>query len=204
MKERTANQANRRHKLAGRQLVRQYRSDVVGISRGAAEGCGVSLLSSWTAEDKVQLLRSMATLSEMLKRDLLRVCSLPDGSPAVKVPSDGGVVCATIDHKVYCKPMCNHGYDFQFLRRSRPYETCIAGSWTTQYIGGNTLAICFSSTVQISATSSAYFPKDQDCHATQRMHLQDEIFQEFITELSDQQITGAQVNASLICGSVVQ
>ncbi|KAG7264876.1 hypothetical protein CRUP_013490 [Coryphaenoides rupestris] len=55
------------------------------------------------------------------------------------------------------------------------------------------------STLQISATPSSYFPKDQNCLQTKRLHLQDAIIQQFITELSDQQITGVPVNASLIC-----
>lgn len=39
------------------------------------------------------------------------------------------------------------GYDFNFMRRSRLFEECSAATqhkWTTQYIGGNRLAICSS------------------------------------------------------------
>lgn len=37
------------------------------------------------------------------------------------------------------------GYDFAFLRISRLYEECSVQTqykWTTQYIGGNKLAVC--------------------------------------------------------------
>lgn len=39
------------------------------------------------------------------------------------------------------------GYDFGFLRISRLYEECsdaTSYTWTTQYVGGNKLAICNS------------------------------------------------------------
>ncbi len=39
------------------------------------------------------------------------------------------------------------GYDFTFLRRSRLFEECSSATqdkWTTQFIGGNRLAICES------------------------------------------------------------
>lgn len=42
---------------------------------------------------------------------------------------------------------CKQGYDFSFLRRSRLFEECSAATqhkWTTQFIGGNRLAICDS------------------------------------------------------------
>ncbi|CAL8254283.1 unnamed protein product [Lota lota] len=172
---------------------------VYSLQHEAAEVCGSSLLSNWNLEDKDQLQRSMATLSKMLKQDQLNGCILPDGSPSAEVHSNGGLVCAIIDFKVYCKPMCDHGYDFSFLRRSRPYEVCSAGSWTTQFIGGNRLATCIGSTIVISAPPSAYFPKDQDCLETLRLDRQDQIIQQFITELREQEITGAPKNASLIC-----
>lgn len=56
------------------------------------------------------------------------------------------------------------------------------------------------STIQISATPSSYFPQYQSCLQTKlQTNLQDAIIQQFITELRDQQITGAPMNASLIC-----
>lgn len=39
----------------------------------------------------------------------------------------------------------SQGYDFAFLRRSRPYEECSEQTgfkWQSQYVGGNALAVC--------------------------------------------------------------
>lgn len=35
-------------------------------------------------------------------------CHSPDGTPIVQVHQNGGIVCVTIESKVYCKPMCDH------------------------------------------------------------------------------------------------
>ncbi|CAL8363452.1 unnamed protein product [Boreogadus saida] len=174
-------------------------TDMFHQARVAAESCDRYLLSKWSAEDRAQLLHSMAMLTTMLKQSSHPVdgCHLSNGSPSVKVHSNGGVVCVDIEEKVYCKPMCNHGYDFSFLRRGRPYEVCSAGNWTTQFIGGNILAVCHLSTTQISAKPSSYF-KGQDCLKTKDLG-QDEVIQEFITELRAQQITGAVTNGTLMC-----
>ncbi|XP_032868350.1 uncharacterized protein LOC116966335 isoform X1 [Amblyraja radiata] len=78
------------------------------------------------------------------------------------IPANGGLVCLTLNRTRYCKPMCNKGYDFQFLRRSRPYERCgeeTGFKWTTQYIGGNRLANCQESALAVAANASHYFDK---------------------------------------------
>eukprot|EP00075_Anas_platyrhynchos_P026581 XP_027315834.1 uncharacterized protein LOC101798065 isoform X2 [Anas platyrhynchos] len=58
------------------------------------------------------------------------------------------------------------GYDFQFLRRSRLYETCgntTGFSWTTQMVGGQALAVCEPSETAVSGAESAYFPANSSC-----------------------------------------
>ncbi|XP_067408550.1 uncharacterized protein [Emydura macquarii macquarii] len=90
-------------------------------------------------------------------------CSFPEA------PRNGGLVCVSTDNIHYCKPMCNQGYDFGFLRRSRVYEKCGAStgySWTTQLVGGNRLADCISSPVAVSGVKSAYFPSHMSCQET--------------------------------------
>ncbi|KAI4875660.1 hypothetical protein NFI96_029809, partial [Prochilodus magdalenae] len=91
---------------------------------------------------------------------------MPGDCPFPVVHSKGGLACVSAERKVYCKPMCNEGQDFSFLRRTRVYEECSAATnnkWTTQYVGGNKLAVC---NTPISGAPSAYFPKDQDCLKT--------------------------------------
>ncbi|CAM4592375.1 unnamed protein product [Caretta caretta] len=90
-------------------------------------------------------------------------CSVPEA------PKNGGLVCVSIDSDHYCKPMCNQGYDFGFLRRSRVYEKCGAStgySWTPELVGGNRLAECISSPVAVSGVDSAYFPTHMCCQQT--------------------------------------
>ncbi|XP_025972516.2 uncharacterized protein LOC112993273 [Dromaius novaehollandiae] len=111
-------------------------------------------------------------LQEMLDR--LRpvqdkFCKQLPPCPLPLAPSNGGLVCVTIDGLQYCKPMCNKGYDFQFLRRTRLYEVCgntTGFAWTTQLVGGDALAVCNPSEVEISGAQSAYFPANSTCQHT--------------------------------------
>ncbi|XP_072347943.1 uncharacterized protein [Scyliorhinus torazame] len=83
-------------------------------------------------------------------------CSFP------LIPRNGGLICLTHEKTRYCKPMCNQGYDFAFLRKLRLFESCGDGNgyrWTTQYIGGNRLAVCSESSQQVSGVETAYFPR---------------------------------------------
>lgn len=102
-------------------------------------------------------------------------------------PKNGGLICATSNGIRYCKPMCNEGYDFSFLRRSRLYEKCGPEeqyNWTTQYIGGNRLAECIESSIAVSGTISNYFPAGQDCHSIQyNYNSERQLFNTFLKEI---------------------
>ncbi|XP_072138096.1 uncharacterized protein [Mobula birostris] len=103
-----------------------------------------------TAADNVRSIHGKACQSVNPKN-----CSLPI------VPVNGGLLCLTMNKTRYCKPMCNKGFDFQFLRRSRLYERCGEATryiWTTQYIAGNRLAVCSESSRAVSGYPSQYFP----------------------------------------------
>lgn len=120
------------------------------------------------------------------------------------VPTNGGLVCAYFDSVYYCKPMCEQGYDFSFLRRSRLYEMCgyqTGFSWTSQYLGGNKLADCTASDIAISGHSSAYF-KNKKCQEVLSMGTEDTYIDEFIKELGKNGITNNQKKDLniLLCG----
>ncbi|XP_025898804.1 uncharacterized protein LOC112950480 [Nothoprocta perdicaria] len=122
------------------------------------EKTSINLLA-WRLQEMLNLLRP---LQEKLCKPLA-LCPHP------LAPRNGGLVCVTIDGLQYCKPMCNKGYDFQFLRKTRLYETCgntTGFAWTTQYIGGDELAVCSPSEVAVSGAKSAYFPANSTCQHT--------------------------------------
>ncbi|XP_026211456.1 uncharacterized protein si:ch1073-126c3.2 [Anabas testudineus] len=168
--------------------------------------CGESLLSAWSTQQRAALLLSMKNLTDSLHKHQLKEChgAEPKQCPEAEVPDNGGLVCVTVANKRYCKPMCNNGYDFAFLRISRLYEECSVQTqykWTTQYIGGNKLAVCNEESTQVSGAKSAYFPKGQDCQTTKsNSQLQENITATFITELKNQGIQGQPQFTCLVCG----
>ncbi|XP_072281168.1 uncharacterized protein [Pyxicephalus adspersus] len=102
------------------------------------------------------------------------------------VPKNGGLVCVYIDNIYYCKPMCNKGYDFAFLRRSRLYEECGSKTnfkWTTQYVGGSRLAECIESDVLVSGQPSTYFNKEKCEEIVSDKERKQKYIDEFISEL---------------------
>ncbi|XP_019357853.1 PREDICTED: uncharacterized protein LOC109287336 [Gavialis gangeticus] len=106
---------------------------------------------------------------ELLRKVQAKACKALDKCSLPLAPPNGGLVCVTIDHVHYCKPMCNQDYDFGFLRRSRIYEQCGSStgfSWTTQLVGGNRLAVCNPASTAISGVASAYFPPNVTCWET--------------------------------------
>ncbi|KAM9727508.1 uncharacterized protein ACNS7B_018027 [Menidia menidia] len=136
----------------------------------AAE-CGEVPQSGWSAQQTAALLIYARNLTDALHRHQQRECPVsgPGGCPAPEVPANGGLVCMTVEDRSFCKPLCNPGYDFAFLRRSRLVDECSRETgyrWNSQYVGGNRLAECREAAVQVSGSSSAYFPKDQDCLTT--------------------------------------
>ncbi|XP_061084493.1 uncharacterized protein si:ch1073-126c3.2 [Conger conger] len=168
--------------------------------------CVDTLASVWADNETASVLSSLTTAVKVLQGHQKSAClqAHPKQCPAPGVPSKGGLVCATIGDARYCKPMCNEGFDFDFLRRSRLYEECKAGikpTWTTQYIGGKTLAICNKAAIAISGATSAYFPKDQDCLKTKsESDLEREVIQTFVSELKAKGIRGTAEYKCLTCG----
>ncbi|KAG9344380.1 hypothetical protein JZ751_011049 [Albula glossodonta] len=144
-----------------------------------AVDCIETQASEWGDNETASLLLSLDRATK----------TAPKQCPAPQVPSKGGLVCVTIGQGRYCKPMCNEGFDFDFLRKSRLYEACTAESsysWTTQYIAG---------------ADTAYFPKDQDCFQTKsQSELERKVIQDFVSELQNKGITGKPEYQCLICG----
>ncbi|KAK4821128.1 hypothetical protein QYF61_013514 [Mycteria americana] len=136
-----------------------------------------------------------------------KVCKQLPPCPLPLAPRNGGLVCVTIDNAQYCKPMCNQGYDFQFLRRSRLYEVCgnaTGFSWTTQLVGGKALAVCNPSEVAVSGAKSAYFPTNSTCLRTLAFtETQTEQLKVFLEELGEHGINGSNRDKEadcIICG----
>ncbi|XP_051897394.1 uncharacterized protein si:ch1073-126c3.2 [Pristis pectinata] len=109
-----------------------------------------------------ELYRLLQTAADNLRSIHRKDCQgvIPRNCSSPIVPTGGGLVCLTLNKTRYCKPMCNKGFDFQFLRLSRPYERCGEATeykWTTQYVGGNQLAVCTEHPTAVSAQPSHYF-----------------------------------------------
>ncbi|XP_030011307.1 uncharacterized protein LOC115433890 [Sphaeramia orbicularis] len=174
--------------------------------RGVLE-CGDSALSQWSSQEKAAVLLSMKTLTDTLHKHQLDECrgAEPQKCPEPEVPENGGLACATVNDKRYCKPLCNYGYDFGFIRTSRLFEECSLETgyrWQTQYIGGNKLAVCNREQISsVSGARSAYFPENQDCLATKSNGtLQDSIIEVLKTELKSRGVQGEAQSACLVCG----
>ncbi|KAK1164317.1 hypothetical protein AOXY_G14580 [Acipenser oxyrinchus oxyrinchus] len=154
-------------------------------------------IQAWSRENIASLRGLLQKVSNLLKYIYQEfVCTAP------LPPSSGGLVCVTINNVRYCKPMCNQGYDFSFLRRSQKilYEQC---GDHTQFIGGSRLAVCIESRIPVSGAPSAYFPKEQDCEETvQDYSLEKQQIECFAKELKEDGITGEhnEVNDCLMCG----
>ncbi|KAM6997104.1 uncharacterized protein LKV04_005828 [Tautogolabrus adspersus] len=148
----------------------------------------------------------MRHLTESLHKQQLTECqgAEPTKCPDAEVPNNGGLACVTVANKRYCKPLCNSGYDFGFMRRSHIYDECSEQTgykWNTQYVGGNKLAVCNAASIQVSGAATAYFPKDQDCLTTKSSsQLETSIIQLLTSELESQGIQGEPQNGCLVCG----
>ncbi|XP_017662557.1 PREDICTED: uncharacterized protein LOC108493527 [Lepidothrix coronata] len=151
----------------------------------------------WTLQETLDLLRPVQE----------KFCKQLPPCPLPLAPRNGGLVCVTIDSAQYCKPMCNKGYDFQFLRSSRLYEVCgnaTGFSWTTQLAGGKELAVCNPSEMAIGGAKSAYFPSNSTClHTVAFPETQREQLNIFLKELAEQGIDSSKRDEEadcIICG----
>ncbi|XP_062851817.1 uncharacterized protein si:ch1073-126c3.2 isoform X2 [Trichomycterus rosablanca] len=170
-----------------------------------SDECIKSLANQWTSTQYAAIIDNMNRLTSFFRKQA-GVCkgAIPAECPTPAVHINGGLVCVSSEGRRFCKPMCNEGYDFSFLRTSRLYEECSNSTkhkWTTQYIGGHELAECNESTVQISGASSAYFPKGQDCWKTKsEQAMEKKIIKFFKDELSANNIKGPFIHSCVLCG----
>ncbi|XP_047459390.1 uncharacterized protein si:ch1073-126c3.2 [Mugil cephalus] len=166
--------------------------------------CGESQAYNGDAGQTAELLLYMRNLTDSLHKHQLQECqgAEPASCPAAEVPSNGGLACVTVANKRYCKPLCNHGYDFSFLRRTRLFDECSEQTgykWQSQYVGGNTLAVCNEASVQVSGAETAYFTKD--CLTTKiSSQLKESTMASFTSELRKQGIQGELQHPCLVCG----
>ncbi|XP_060780577.1 uncharacterized protein si:ch1073-126c3.2 [Neoarius graeffei] len=171
-----------------------------------SDECVKALTAQWTENQTAAILSNMNRLVDVLKKNEKSGCkdATPKECPVPAVQSKGGILCVSAKGKRYCKPMCNEGYDFGFLRTSRLYEECSNATrhtWTTQYVGGKKLAVCNKSNIQIAGVPSAYFPENQDCWVTKsNSRLEEEIIHTFENELSKKDIKGPYTHTCLLCG----
>ncbi|KAI4792579.1 hypothetical protein KUCAC02_033292 [Chaenocephalus aceratus] len=168
--------------------------------------CDDSQLLSWSSKERAGLLLNLRNLTDTLYKLQLKECqgAKPTQCPQAEVPEDGGLLCTTVSKKRYCKPMCNHGYDFSFLRRSRVYDECSQQTgfkWQSQFIGGNKLAVCIKAHIQVSGAPSAYFSEAQDCLTTKSNSslIGSTIMGDFMSELRSADVQGEAENSCLLC-----
>ncbi|XP_062285902.1 uncharacterized protein si:ch1073-126c3.2 [Scomber scombrus] len=166
--------------------------------------CGEIPPSDWTPQRTAALLLSTRNLADTLHKHQLTECqgAEPKQCPEAEVPDNGGLACVTVANKRYCKPMCNHGYDFGFLRRSRLYDQCSEQTrfkWNSQYVGGSKLAVCNEASIRVAGAETAYFPKD--CLTSKESSLpENSIVTDFIAELKKEGVQGEPQFSCFVCG----
>ncbi|GAA6088231.1 uncharacterized protein si:ch1073-126c3.2 [Tachysurus ichikawai] len=171
-----------------------------------SDECIEALAAQWTENQTADAISNLNRLVDVLKKTQKAVCkdATPKECPTPAFHSKGGLVCVSAGEIRFCKPMCNEGYDFGFLRISRLFETCgnaTGYKWTTQYVGGNKLAVCNKSGVRVAGASSTYFPANQDCYTTKsNSALEQQIVNAFEIELSTKNVNGPYTHRCLKCG----
>ncbi|KAK7901410.1 hypothetical protein WMY93_018179 [Mugilogobius chulae] len=153
-----------------------------------------------------QVLSSISKLSQTLHSHHLNECdgAEPLNCTAAQAPENGGLLCVSLNHRRFCKPLCNHGYDFMFLRSSRLFDECseqTSYTWNSQYVGGNQLAVCSKSPVTVAGAKTAYFPKEQDClqsKANNTLHAA--LMEQFYRELQSAGHQGEPHSTCHVCG----
>ncbi|CAG00351.1 unnamed protein product [Tetraodon nigroviridis] len=179
-------------------------ADQLAATLKRAGECAENL--SLSSEESASLLLSVLKLKDSLHIQQLKECqgAQPRECPEANVPRNGGLVCVTAASRRYCKPMCNYGFDFAFIRRSRLYDECSQQTkyeWDSQYIGGRTLAVCSEARLQVSGAKTAYFPENQNClTAKSSSQQQSDILDTFIDELRDRGVHAEHRHACLVCG----
>ncbi|XP_067876449.1 uncharacterized protein si:ch1073-126c3.2 [Heterodontus francisci] len=167
--------------------------------------CSDHLIEHLEGEKRSNLLGLLQNAADRLKSVLLKACQNvnPKNCSLPLIPANGGLICITVDKTRYCKPLCNKGYDFAFLRISRLYEECGENTnyrWDTQYIGGRRLAVCTASSRRVSGMPSAYFP--ERCHDVLYNYTQEKIMISTFKDELKKTIIGKfnKKNMCLLCG----
>lgn len=168
--------------------------------------CGDSVWSGWNSQETAQVLSSISTLAQRLHAHQLTDCegAEPHRCPAAEAPENGGLLCVTISDRRYCKPLCHHGFDFDFPRLSRVFEECSEQTgfrWNSQYVGGNRLAACNKASLAVAGFKSAYFPKGQSCLQTKaNATLLSLAMEQFLRELPRGGHQEEPLSPCLVCG----
>ncbi|XP_078055838.1 uncharacterized protein LOC144480340 [Mustelus asterias] len=166
--------------------------------------CSEDDVRSLEAEKQSEILGMLNAAAGRLRSIHLKGCQniQPRNCSFPMIPKNGGLICVTHEKTRYCKPMCDQGYDFVFLRLSRLFESCGEGSgykWSSQYLGGKRLAVCSESTTKISGQNSTYFP--QTCLDAMYNHTQERalisIFKDELKKIGVDKIK----SKCLLCGN---
>ncbi|XP_072881296.1 uncharacterized protein [Hemitrygon akajei] len=163
--------------------------------------CMEQVINKLNATEHSELYRLLQTAADNVRSIHRKDCQtvIPKNCSLPIVPVNGGLLCLTMNKTRYCKPMCNKGFDFKFLRKSRLYERCGEATkykWTTQYIGGSRLADCSESSRAVSAYPSQYFPTS--CRDVLYNHsLETDLISTFRKEVK-QNVDG-KVNSKTMC-----
>ncbi|OCT72000.1 uncharacterized protein LOC121395415 [Xenopus laevis] len=151
------------------------------------------------AQDMLGILKG---IQEKIYLDLVSHsnCSMP------LIPRNGGLVFAYLSGVYYCKPICNQGYDFSFLRRSRLYEECgkhTGYSWTSQYTFGERLAECIESPNAVSGGPTAYFNDDKCQNIVSSARTEQQYIETFLQELKEKHIENEHNDTFdfVVCGN---
>ncbi|XP_048472283.1 uncharacterized protein si:ch1073-126c3.2 [Rhincodon typus] len=169
--------------------------------------CPGNFTKHLSVEEQSEFLGLLQNAADELKSLRVKACRNvhPKNCSFPQIPANGGLICMTHNKTRYCKPMCNQGYDFDFLRRTRLYETCGEGNdytWSTQYLGGNRLAVCSASSIRVSGAASAYFPRlCQDAfynHTEERRLIS--VFKEELSQLGIDKVNSK--TKCLLCGGI--
>ncbi|GCC32229.1 uncharacterized protein [Chiloscyllium punctatum] len=170
--------------------------------------CPGNFTKHLAVEKQSEFFGLLQTAANELRSLRLKACKNvpPKNCSFPQIPANGGLICLTHNKTRYCKPMCNQGYDFAFLRKSRLYEECgddNGYTWNTQYIGGNRLAVCSKSSIRVSGVASAYFPRTCQ-HAWYNYTEEKRLISDFKEELRQRGID--KVNSKtkcLLCGDLL-
>ncbi|XP_007897579.1 uncharacterized protein si:ch1073-126c3.2 [Callorhinchus milii] len=161
-------------------------------------------------EQRTEIYALLQNTADKMRAIRIRACHKvsPKNCSIPLVPNNGGLMCLTLNKTRYCKPMCNQEADFNFLRKSRLFESCGESTqyqWTTQYVGGSRLAQCSVTrmNLHVSGDATAYFRST--CHQALLDYENSKMMMNnFKKELQAKGIVGKIKNRTecLMCGNI--